>query len=165
MELDSVFLNVGRISFHFCRFELEEKPPFFQMWGREGEEKVRGVGVGGWYYPPDWMLADLQDGNECSTVLWHSHSDLDLHREAVAPPLVPSLTNGGNWVLCTGQPKMVCYFYQSLLNPRAAPWRPVAAEFNPSTDVMENIWPRASVQGRCRPLLTLQTREVEPTPW
>lgn len=57
MELDSVFLNVGRISFHFCRFELEEKPPFFQMWEREGEEKVRrrwgGGGKGGRCYPPD----------------------------------------------------------------------------------------------------------------
>lgn len=43
------------------------------------------------------------------------------------------------WEPGTGQPKMVCYFYHSLLNLRAAPWRPVAgsspqaAEFNPRT--------------------------------
>lgn len=43
------------------------------------------------------------------------------------------------WEPGTGQPKMVCYFYHSVLNVRAAPWRPVAgsspqaAEFNPRT--------------------------------
>lgn len=43
------------------------------------------------------------------------------------------------WEPGTGQPKMVCYFYHSVLNLRAAPWRPVAcsspqaAEFNPRT--------------------------------
>lgn len=43
------------------------------------------------------------------------------------------------WEPGTGQPKMVCYFYHSVLDLRAAPWRPVAgsspqaAEFNPRT--------------------------------
>lgn len=43
------------------------------------------------------------------------------------------------WEPSTGQPKMVCYFYHSVFNLRAAPWRPVAgslpqaAEFNPRT--------------------------------
>ena len=45
------------------------------------------------------------------------------------------------WELSSGQPKTLSYFYHSMFNLRAAPWRPVAsslpqaAEFNPGTAV------------------------------
>lgn len=99
-----------------------------------------------------WVRYQNPPGNQsyCDLHGWIVQASQQIGLQFLSPPTVGWISTGGWgssflsqpaewWEPGTGQLKMLCYFYHSVLNLRAVPWRPVAgsspqaAEFNPRT--------------------------------